>query len=208
MRRATLPEKSVRTPSLPACYSLETRGNRFHRFNRGRETTTPSPRFVSTRKGDMAAILTAMRARLTALARAEGDQIIEKNVLKVVVGAIESLASSKSQGSKPVTDDQEVKEVKKVIEGNEESMRLMRERGMESDARYKALSVENTVLMPFVPSSLSQAEILAALGGIENDIKGAKSDGQAVGVAMKLFKGQGARVDGADVTAVVQNMRK
>ena len=156
----------------------------------------------------MAAILTAMRTRLTALARAEGDQIIEKNVLKVVVGAIETLASSKAQGGKPVTDDQELKEVKKVIEGNDETLRLLTERGMQSDTRYNTLTVENSVLKPYVPSSLSQAEILNALGGIEADIKGAKSDGQAVGVAMKLFKTQGARVDGADVTAVVQSMRK
>jgi hypothetical protein len=36
----------------------------------------------------------------------------------------------------------------------------------------------------------------------------AKSSGQAVGVAMKYFKEQGAFVDGNDVKVVVEEMRK
>jgi len=156
----------------------------------------------------MAQTLIAMRARLDALKRAEGDEITEKNVLKVVVGAIETLATGKGQGGKPVTDEQEIKEVKKVIEGNEETLRLMRDRGMESDARYKALTVENDVLRPYVPATLDQAQIRTALIAAEDQIKAAKSEGQAVGVAMKLFKAAGKAVEGGDVTAVVKEIRQ
>lgn len=156
----------------------------------------------------MPAIWIAMRARLTMIQK-DTEASVERNLLKLAISAMDTLAASKSQGGKSLTAEQEIKEVKKIFDGTVETMEAMRTRNMQNDPRFAVLLAENKILAQYLPAILNKDDIRESLVAIEEEIKGAKSEGQATGMAMKHFKSQvpAPAVDGNDVTVVVKQMR-
>jgi uncharacterized protein YqeY len=92
--------------------------------------------------------------------------------------------------------------LRKLVKSNEETM------GTLEDAEKKAiLQREIQILNDFLPKSLSEDEVVAALAPVADSIRAASNDGQATGVAMKHLKASGALVDGRVVTKAVQRVR-
>jgi protein involved in sex pheromone biosynthesis len=66
---------------------------------------------------------------------------------------------------------------------------------------------ENRILSVLLPQYLTKSEILEKIVDIQNDIKGAKNEGVATGLAMKLLKGLKLPVEGDTVKQAVQELR-
>lgn len=120
-----------------------------------------------------------------------------KNVLKVVLGDIDM---QEVRNKNDLTDGEIIKIVRKTLQGVEEML------------SYKSgdigLEEEKAVLSSLLPKQLSKEDVLAALGSKVEEIKSAKSDGQATGLAMKHFKESKLSVDGTLVAEVIKDIRK
>ena len=73
--------------------------------------------------------------------------------------------------------------------------------------RSERLGRENSYLETLLPRTLDQAAIRKELEPIAAQLKGAKNDGQATGMAIKHLKQKGLAVLGEDVAAAVKQLR-
>ena len=105
-----------------------------------------------------------------------------RNLYKVVLGEWQT-KTAMDKGS----DEMGFNIVRKMIKANEENLGYL----TESDPRTAKYKEENKLLEVLMPSFLSLEDIQRELSSVEDTIKGAKSDGQAMGLAMKHLKGQG-----------------
>ena len=94
--------------------------------------------------------------------------------------------------------------VRKLLKSNEETLATPR---ATDEGRAVALRQENAVLSSLLPKSMSADDIAAALAPVAEAMRAAKSDGQAMGVAMKHLKAAGATVESADVQKAVAKVR-
>jgi len=132
----------------------------------------------------------------------KSGNVVEKSILKLILGECDTLFNGAQQGGKPLTDEQVSKILRKVILTNNETL------GYNPSEDKKVIILrENEILESLLPKRLTQYEIRQKVSSIEADIKFAKSEGQAVGVAMKLLKENNESVDGNDVKAVVITIR-
>ena len=91
-----------------------------------------------------------------------------------------------------VADDDAVKQMRSVLK--------------EAKTGQTTFSPEEVaIIQEWVPSSLTRAQIEAALAPLHEQIKNAPKDGMAMGVAMKALAGQA--VESEDVKAVVASIR-
>jgi uncharacterized protein YqeY len=142
-------------------------------------------------------IVDQIRQQMKDAMRAKRD--LERDILRTALGEIQI---AEARAAKPLTDDEAGKILKKLIKSNQETM------DVTPDASTKTkLTEENRILEALLPKTLSVADIVAALMSVAADIKAAKSDGQATGVAMKKLKSEGATVDGKDVAEAVKQIR-
>lgn len=123
-----------------------------------------------------------------------------RNFLRLVKG---ELQMAEVRQNKPLTDEQQAGVLKKILKGNEETLAVL----PADDARYESLVEENTLLNKFLPQVASNEEIMAALAGIIDQIKAAKNDGQATGVAMKTLKEAKVVCEGGTVKDIVAGLR-
>lgn len=118
-----------------------------------------------------------------------------KNTLKVVLGEVDT---QEGRG-KTLTDEQIYGVIRKVLQGVEEML------------TYKpgdtALLQEKTTLSKLLPAQLNRDDILDKLIDKVDEIKNAKADGQATGIAMKYFKENKLVVDGTLVADVIKQLR-
>jgi uncharacterized protein YqeY len=114
----------------------------------------------------------------------ERDQI-KSSILKLVYSECERTGSTVEKISE------------KLIESNDETLKYR-----ENDK----LTRENEILKTLVPKKISQGDILMVIMDSSDKIKEG-SEGQAVGIAMKILKEKGLTANGADVKIVVQRMR-
>ena len=138
-----------------------------------------------------------IKARTVAALKAKRD--VEKEVLRVALGEIQTAAA---RSNKALSDDEAAAIVRKLIKSNRETLELARD-----DEERRVLSEEIQVLESLLPKTLTEDEIVDALGAARDAIRGAANDGQATGVAMKHLKAQGASVDGKTVAAAVKKIR-
>ena len=142
-------------------------------------------------------IVDQIRLSVKEAMRAKRD--LERDILRTALGEIQS---AEARAGKALTDEEAQKIIKKLIKSNQETI------DVSTDATTKTkLSEENRILEGLLPKTMSLPEIIAALGSVAADIKAAKSDGQATGVAMKKLKSEGATVDGKDVAEAVKQLR-
>jgi uncharacterized protein YqeY len=135
-------------------------------------------------------MMSAMKAR---------DEIA-RNVLGVARGEIQT---AEARANRPLTEDEAVAVVRKLLKSNEETLAAAPEA-----AGAAALRTENAILAALLPAKMGADGILAALESQREAIRAAKSDGQATGVAMKHLKAAGfGGLDGADVAEAVKRIR-
>jgi uncharacterized protein YqeY len=124
---------------------------------------------------------------------------VERDILRTALG---ELQTAEARAGKALTDDEAGKILKKLIKSNQETI------DVSPDPNTKTrLTEENRILDALLPKTMSIPEIVALLQSVAADIKAAKSDGQATGVAMKKLKSEGATVDGKDVAEAVKQLR-
>jgi uncharacterized protein len=139
----------------------------------------------------------AIRKRITDAMKSKRD--VEKEVLRVALGEIQA---AENRAGKDLPDEEAHKIIRKLIKSNSETLAVADRPEMKTK-----LETENQVLESLLPQRWDLAAIVAALGSIENELKAAKSDGQATGLAMKLLKTHDAPVDGKDVAEAVKQVR-
>lgn len=122
----------------------------------------------------------------------------EKNLLGTVLGEIQT----EELRGKEVTEDRQIKIIKKIITNNEETIKKLTDRP-EDIAR---LERENKILSDFVPKTLGVDEITEELNSEIDKIK-SMDVGPATGMAIGLLKKRGLSVNGKDVSQAVRNIK-
>jgi uncharacterized protein len=143
-----------------------------------------------------------LKQKLTACRKA--GQSVQMGVLQVVLGEASMIAG---RTGKPASDDDVEKVVRKTMLANQETLALLQQKGMAASENYAKLTAENVLLQSLFPDTLTVADIVAALDEVADQVKAAKNDGQATGVAMKHLKGMNLRVVGNDVATAVKQIR-
>jgi uncharacterized protein len=133
-----------------------------------------------------------------AAAMKSGDTVA-RDVLRLALGEIQTAEARKNA---PLSEDEGMASVRKLIKSNEETLSLSSE-----GERATTLRREIEILSALLPKSLSVDAIMAALESERDAIKAAKNDGQATGIAMKHLKAGGHVVSGNDVGAAIKKMR-
>jgi uncharacterized protein len=141
-------------------------------------------------------LVETIRARAKEAMKARRE--VEREILRVALGEIQT---EEARGT-TMGDAEAERIIRKIIKNNRETLDLTTEADKQA-----VLREEVAVLESLLPQRLGVEQIVAALGEVAAEIRGAKADGQAVGVAMKHLKTKGAAVDGKDVTAAVKQMR-
>lgn len=144
----------------------------------------------------MATLLEQIKKRMMAALKS-GD-VVEKEILRVAVGEIETAASRVDS-----FDDEATQAIlRKLVKSNEETIQL------ESDpAKKDALTQEIAILRTLLPKTPGVDEIVAAITPAREAIRAAANDGQATGVAMKALKAAGIVAGGKDVAEAVKKLR-
>ena len=142
-------------------------------------------------------LLETIKARMFKAMKA--GNTVEKEILRVAVGEITTEAA---RDGRTGSDEEALAILKKLVKSNDESIAAS-----EDEAKKAVLEEENRVLEDFLPKSLGVDAIVAALVDVSDAVKGAGSDGQATGVAMKHLKSSGAVVNGKDVAQAVKRLR-
>ena len=143
-------------------------------------------------------LIDEIKARMTRAMR-ERDEVV-KNILGLAVGEIQT---AEARANRALGDDEATAVVRKLLKSNEETLAL----AGAGDARSPALRREIEVLASLLPKSMSVEQIAEALSTVAEAIRAAKSDGQAMGVAMKHLKASGAVAGAADVQQAVKQVR-
>ncbi len=143
-------------------------------------------------------LIDEIKARMTRAMR-ERDEVV-RNILGLAVGEIQT---AEARANRALGDDEATAVVRKLLKSNEETLALT---GAD-DARGAALRREIEVLASLLPKSMSVEQIAEALAPVADPIRAAKSDGQAMGVAMKHLKAAGAVVGAPDVQQAVKRVR-
>lgn len=125
---------------------------------------------------------------------------LKKSILRVVIGEIDTIVTREN---KELTDERVVSIIRKVITSNEETIK--------AGGDKEKLTLENSILFSFLPKTLSLDEIEAFFlngdGPHFERIQDAKTEGQAIGIAMKEIKAAGLPVLSSDVVTVIKAIR-
>jgi len=133
--------------------------------------------------------------RTQILAATKSKLEVQKNVLKVVLGEIDT---QESRSNKPFTDDDCIRTVKKVLQGVEEMLTY------SNEAKFQ---VERDTLKALLPKEITLDDLKAILASKVDDLRVAKNEGQAMGMAMKFLKEKGIVADGNLVKKFVTDTR-
>lgn len=133
---------------------------------------------------------------------------ITKEILRVALGQIQLDAYSSN-----TTEEQKLNVIRKLIKSNETTIEAMHQKdikdwSVEWQLNAPTLAFEVAALQLLLPQTLSEEETLARLtANCFDNIKTAKADGQAIGVAMKYFKAENIAVDTGLVKKAVESIR-
>jgi uncharacterized protein YqeY len=129
---------------------------------------------------------------------------LARNLLRVIMGEVSTRRAR--TGQEPGEADIHAI-IRKLMAGNAETRKELEQRGMTTHESYERLGRENAYLETLLPATLDRAAIKRELGPIVADLKGAKNDGQATGLAVKHLKQKGLAVPGEEVSAAVKELR-
>ena len=143
-------------------------------------------------------LIDEIKSRMTRAMR-ERDDVV-RNILGLAVGEIQT---AEARANRALGDEEATAVVRKLLKSNEETLSLT----SADDARATVLRREIEALTALLPASLTVEQIVAALGPAADAIRAAKSDGQAMGVAMKHLKAAGAVAAAPDVQQALKQVR-
>jgi uncharacterized protein YqeY len=129
---------------------------------------------------------------------------LAKNVLRVIMGEV---STRKARTGKEPADSEVHAIIRSMISNNNETRKELEQRGQTTHEAYARLGQENGYLEALLPKTLDQTAIQKELEPIAAELKSAKNDGQATGLAMKHLKQKGLAVLGEDVAAAVKQLR-
>ncbi len=129
---------------------------------------------------------------------------LARNLLRVILGEV---ATRRARTGKEPADEEVYGIVRKLIAGNAETRRELENRGQTTHEAYERLGRENAYLESLLPRSLDAAAIRQELEPIAAELKTARNDGQATGLAMKHLKQKGLTVQGEEVASAVKALR-
>lgn len=139
-----------------------------------------------------------LKARVTAAVKA-GDAAT-RDTLRTVIGEAQMEALRRKAD---VTDDVVLGVVRKGVAGLRETIPLAKKDGRDTTAQEAELAMLEALL----PKAWDREAVAAALAAVRDEVRAAKNDGQAMGVAMKALKAVGAVTAPDDVKAVVAALR-
>jgi uncharacterized protein YqeY len=139
-----------------------------------------------------------LKARVNTAVKA-GD-VRTRDTLRTVIGEAQMEALRRKS---EVTDEVVLGVIRKGVAGLKETIPLARKDGRDTAAQEAELALLESLL----PKAWDRTAIEAALAGARDELRAAKSDGQAMGVAMKALKAAGAVTSPDDVKAVVAAVR-
>jgi uncharacterized protein len=125
---------------------------------------------------------------------------VARNILGLALGEIQT---AEARANRSLGDDEATAVLRKLVKSNEETLGHAR----DDAARSAELRREIEVLLALLPKALSAAAVAEALGPVAEALRAAKTDGQAMGVAMKHLKASGAVVDAATVQEAIKAVR-
>lgn len=129
-----------------------------------------------------------------------GDTLA-RDILRLALG---ELQMGEARKNAPLSEEESVAVLRKLIKANEETIGLS---AGESE-RVDTLRREISIIASLLPQQMSVDDIVSALTPHGPEIRAAKTDGQATGVAMKHLKAAGAAVSGNDVGVAVKKLRE
>jgi len=139
-----------------------------------------------------------LKARVNAAVKA-GDAAT-RDTLRTVLGEAQ-MEALRRKGE--VSDEIVLGVVKKGVAGLKETIPLAKKDGRDTATQEAELALLEALL----PKAWDRAAITAALEPVRDELRAAKNDGQAMGVAMKALKAAGAVTTPDDVKAVVGAVR-
>lgn len=139
-----------------------------------------------------------LKNRVTAAVK--GGDVLTRDALRTVLG--EAQAEAVRRKVEP-TDEIVLGTVRKTVAGLKETIPLAKSAGRDVTQK----EVELALLESLLPKAWDREAIATALAPHRDELRAAKNDGQAMGVAMKVLKAQGATTGPEDVKAVVAAMR-
>lgn len=139
-----------------------------------------------------------LKARITTAVK--GGDGPTRDALKTVLGEAQAEAVRRQV---EVTDEVILGVIRKTVAGLKETIPLAKAAGRDTAGREAELAL----LDAFLPKAWDREAIAAALAPVRDDLRAAKTDGQAMGVAMKALKARGATTSPDDVKAVVASVR-
>jgi uncharacterized protein len=143
-----------------------------------------------------------LQAKIHEAMKARND--LARDLLRVILGEV---STRKARTGKEPRDEEIHAIIRSIITNNTETRKELEQRGQAAHEAYDRLARENAYLDTLLPMTLDQAAIRRELESIVADLKAAKSDGQATGLAMKHLKQKGLVVLGEDVAAAVKQVR-
>lgn len=142
-------------------------------------------------------MLVELKAQL--ISAIKSNDIAARDILRLVIGDME-LAPK-------LTDDISLSIIRKHVKNINEAMQFVKLGDDGYDKLHKQLSILNCLLPTTLSIGAIQALFLNSDGPEIEQIASAKSDGQAMGIAMKFLKTSGAVVSSEDVKSVVGELR-
>ena len=139
-----------------------------------------------------------LKSRVTAAVK--GGDLLTRDALRTVLGEAQAEAVRRQV---EVTDDVVLGVVRKTVAGLKETIPLVKQAGRDAAPREAELALLESLL----PKAWGQDAIVAALAPLRDELRAAKNDGQAMGLAMKALKAQGATTNPDDVKAAVAAAR-
>ena len=139
-----------------------------------------------------------LKARVT-VAMKGGDHRT-RDTLRTVLGEAQ-MEGVRRKGE--VTDEVVLGVVRKAVAGLKETIPLAQKDGRDTAPQEAELALLESLL----PKAWDREAIAAALAPLRDELRAAKNDGQAMGVAMKALKAQGATTNPDDVKAAVAAAR-
>lgn len=139
-----------------------------------------------------------LKARVTTAVK--GGDAATRDTLRTILGDAQTEAVRRKGEA---TDEVVLAVVRKTVAGLTETIPLAKNAGRDTAAQ----EVELALLESLLPKAWDREAITAALAAHRDELRAAKSDGQAMGVAMKVLKTRGATTTPEDVKAVVAATR-
>ncbi len=141
------------------------------------------------------------------LAATKARSSSELSILKLALGEIQTAEARRK--TNPLTQDECFVIIRKIVKSNDDSIASL-EKFMQdgfADPRIDLLRIENSILSNLLPKVLSLDEVRIILKEDIESIKDARSDGQAMGIAMKLIKTAQVQANAADVGKLLMEIR-